>query len=57
MSEFRVMATTDGYQIQQRDRTAWYTVGEFEDLDKAKEMLRDLRGEGTKNGSSVLKNA
>ena len=43
MSEFRVMNVNGVYQIQKQMYGKWEYVGEFEDLEAAKKMVRDLR--------------
>jgi hypothetical protein len=47
MSEYRVMHVQGAYQIQEKvGRDGWQTVGEFDDIEAARKMVRDLR-EGT----------
>lgn len=43
MSEYRVMHIDEAYQIQERDGHTWHTIGEFDDIEAAKKMVRDLR--------------
>lgn len=43
--EYRVMKLGNSFQIQQQDGDKWETVGEFDNLDSAKEMVRDLRSQ------------
>lgn len=44
MSEYRVMHTSSAYQIQERvGKDTWETVGEFDDIEAAKKMVRELR--------------
>lgn len=43
--EYRVMKLGDSFQIQQQNGDKWETVGEFDNLDSAKEMVRDLRSQ------------
>lgn len=43
--EYRVMKLDDSFQIQQQNGDKWETVGEFDNLDSAKEMVRDLRSQ------------
>lgn len=44
MPEYRVMHIGMAYQIQQKNRKGWETVGEFDDINSAKMMVRELRG-------------
>ena len=44
MSEYRVMHINKTYQIQERvGKETWETVGEFDDIEAAKKMVRELR--------------
>lgn len=44
MSEYRVMHINNSYQIQERvGKEAWSVVGEFDDLEAARKMVKDLR--------------
>ena len=45
MSEFRVMKGDDAFLIQQNDGDGWETIGEMDDIEKARHMVRDLRGQ------------
>lgn len=45
MSEFRVMKGEDAFLIQQNDGDGWETIGEMDDIEKARHMVRDLRGQ------------
>lgn len=45
MGEYRVMNLNGAYQIQQKTRKGWDTVGEFDNIKSAKMMVRELRGE------------
>ena len=45
MSEYRVMHLDGAYQIQRKYYGKWETIGEFDDIDNAREMVRDLRSE------------
>ena len=44
MGEYRVMNLNGAYQIQQKTRKGWDTVGEFDNITSAKMMVRELRG-------------
>jgi hypothetical protein len=44
MPEYRVMHLNGAYQIQQKTRKGWEEIGEFENLNSAKMMLRELKG-------------
>ena len=46
MSEYRVMRTNSAYQIQKKMYGKWEFIGEFENLEAAKKMLKDLRNGG-----------
>lgn len=46
MSEYRVMRVEGAYQIQKKMYGKWEFVGEFENLEAAKRMLKDLRNGG-----------
>jgi hypothetical protein len=43
MSEYRVMQVGDAYQIQKKMYGKWEFVGEYDNLNAAKKMVRDLR--------------
>lgn len=43
MSEYRVMHINGAYQIQKKYYGKWETIGEFDDVESAKKMVRDLR--------------
>ena len=43
MSEYRVMQVGDAYQIQKQMYGKWELVGEYDNLNAAKKMVRDLR--------------
>lgn len=44
MSDYRVMRIDDAYQIQQRvGKDTWEKIGEFDDINAAKKMVRELR--------------
>ena len=44
MSEYRVMHLDDAYQIQIKvGKDTWEKVGEFDDVEAARKMVRDLR--------------
>lgn len=43
MSEYRVMRVGEAYQIQKEHYGKWETVGEYENLEAARKMVRDLR--------------
>jgi len=45
MGEYRVMNLNGAYQIQQKTRKGWEDVGEFDNINSAKMMVRELRGE------------
>jgi len=44
MPEYRVMHLGGAYQIQQKTRKGWETVGEYDNINSAKRMVRELRG-------------
>lgn len=44
MGEYRVMHIGEAYQIQEKEGKDWVCVGEFDDVNAAKKMVRDLRG-------------
>lgn len=44
MSEYRVMHIEGAYQIQRKYYGKWETIGEFDDINSAKKMVKDLRG-------------
>jgi hypothetical protein len=44
MPEYRVMHLNEAYQIQQKTRKGWEEIGEFDNLNSAKMMLRELKG-------------
>lgn len=44
MPEYRVMHIGMVYQIQQKTRKGWESVGEFDNIKSAKMMVRELRG-------------
>jgi hypothetical protein len=44
MGEYRVMHIGESYQIQEKEGKDWVMVGEFDDVNAAKRMVRDLRG-------------
>lgn len=45
-TEYRVMSKGKAFEIQQsEDGGNWETVGEFDNLSDAKEMVRDLRSQ------------
>ena len=46
MGEYRVMNLNGAYQIQQKTRKGWEDVGEFDNIEGAKAMVRELRGGG-----------
>lgn len=44
MSEYRVMHIQNAYQIQEKvGKNTWERVGEFDDIETARKMVRDLR--------------
>lgn len=43
MSDYRVMHLDGTYQIQERTGEDWKTVDEFDELEVAKKMVRELR--------------
>lgn len=43
MSEYRVMQVGNAYQIQKQRYGKWETVGEFDNIESAKKMVRSLR--------------
>ena len=45
MGEYRVMNLNGAYQIQQKTRKGWEDIGEFDNINSAKMMVRELRGE------------
>ena len=46
MSEYRVMHVGDSYQIQKQYYGKWETIGEFDDVETAKKMVKDFREGG-----------
>ena len=46
-TEYRVMSQNEAYLIQQRDskEEEWETVGEFDNITDAKNMVSDLRSQ------------
>jgi hypothetical protein len=46
-TEYRVMEEGKAYLIQERDNenTEWVTVGEFDNINDARSMVRDLRSQ------------
>lgn len=44
MSEYRVMHIGEAFQIQEKTGRSWQTIGEFDDVNSAKKMVRELRG-------------
>ena len=46
MGEYRVMHIGKAYQIQENISGSWETIGEFDDLEPAREMVRGLRENG-----------
>lgn len=46
MPDYRVMNGGDSYLIQQRvGKATWETIGEFDNIESARKMVRDLRSE------------
>lgn len=45
MGEYRVMREGATYLIQQKEGNDWETLGEFDNINSAKKMVRELRGE------------
>lgn len=44
MSDYRVMHISNAYQIQERvGKDEWATVGEFDDVEAARKMVKELR--------------
>lgn len=43
MGEYRVMHLSDAYEIQEKIGGLWQVIGEFDDIESAKKMVRDLR--------------
>lgn len=44
MGEYRVMRLGEVYEIQQKSGKGWESVGEFDNINSAKKMVRELRG-------------
>ncbi len=45
MNEYRVMKVNNSFMIQQKEGGEWEDIGEFDDIKKAKKMVRGLRSE------------
>ena len=44
---YRIMHTSDEYVVEVQDEPgSWSAVGSFDSLEKAKEILRELNGDG-----------
>lgn len=48
MGEYRVMRVGEAYQIQVKSMGEWESVGEFDNINSAKKMVRELRGNNGK---------
>ena len=43
--EYRVMKRGDAYHIEEKVGNTWVNIGEFDNVDNAKKMVRDLRSQ------------